>query len=262
MIMHLFKKSNLTSEKLKKKREFVTIAHINNESELYDIVNITGIIYNLEPVETVDKNEKKIHLRKATLQDKTDDIPPITIFGDLVNQINNEGMTVTLMDLRVSIYLTTRLLKSTDTTPFQVSDKEMSIDPKDLRGANSKSIPATIVSVDLTSLNEHLVCLKCKPIVISLDDDDDNEVGKSIFMCNACNSMVDETQCKRVGKVVFSAQTQQMKVTLNAEPALVVIVFGVPITEKFKLARSMIKSNVKIKYSIADFKISSIEKAE
>ena len=53
-----------------------------------------------------------------------------------------------------------------------------------------------------------------------------------------------------------------MKVTLNAEPALVVTVFGVPITEKLKLARSMIKSNVNIKYSVADFKVTLIEKAE
>ena len=90
---------------------------------------------------------KKIHLRKGTLQDKTDDIP-LTIFGHLVNQINNEGMTVTLTDLRVSKYMTTRLLKSTDTTTFQVSDKEMSIDLKNLRDTNSKSITATIVSVD------------------------------------------------------------------------------------------------------------------
>ena len=43
----------------------------------------------------------------------------------MVNQFNNEGMTVTLTDLRVSKYMTTWLLKSTD--------KEMSIDPKDLR---------------------------------------------------------------------------------------------------------------------------------
>ena len=74
--------------------------------------------------------------------------------------------------------------------------------------------------------------------------------------------MVNETQCKSVGKVVFLAQTLQMKVTLNAEPALVVTVFGVPITEKFKLARYMIKSYVNIKYSVADFKVTSIEKAE
>ena len=93
--------------------------------------------------------KKKNHLRKAALQDKTDDIL-ITIFGDLVNQIINEGMTVTLTDLRVSKYMATRLLKSTDTATFQVSDKEMSIDLKDLRDANRKSITATIVSVDLT----------------------------------------------------------------------------------------------------------------
>ena len=51
----------------------------------------------------------------------------------MVNQFNNEGMAVTLTDLRVSKYMTTQLLKSTDTTTFQVSDKEMSINPKDLR---------------------------------------------------------------------------------------------------------------------------------
>ena len=76
----------------------------------------------------------------------------------------------------------------------------------------------------------------------SLTLDDDNEVGKnpldgdddgvvkSIFICSAGNSMVDETQCKRVGKVLFLAQTQQMKVTVNAEPALVATMCGVPIT--------------------------------
>ena len=46
-------------QKIEKKRQFVTIAHINDESELYDIVNVTGTIYNLE---TLDKIEKKIHL--------------------------------------------------------------------------------------------------------------------------------------------------------------------------------------------------------
>ena len=78
----------------------------------------------------------------------------------MVNQISNEGMKVTLTDLRVLKYMTTQLLKSTDTKTFQVSDKEMSIDPKDLRDANSKSITATIISVDLTLLNKDLACLK------------------------------------------------------------------------------------------------------
>ena len=78
---------------------------------------------------------KKNSLWKVTLQDKTDDIP-ITIFGNLVNLIINEGLTVRLTDLRVSKFKTTLLESST----FQVSDKEMSIDPKDLTDVNSKSI--------------------------------------------------------------------------------------------------------------------------
>ena len=53
-----------------------------------------------------------------------------------------------------------------------------------------------------------------------------------------------------------------MKVKLNAEPASFVTVFGVPIAEKFKLARFMIKSYVNVKYSEADFKVTSVEKAE
>ena len=104
----------------------------------------------------------------------------------------------------------------------------MSIDPKNLRDANSKSTTATLVIVGLTSLNEHLVCLKCQQIVVTLDNDDNDEVGKNIFICNVCNLMFHETQCKIVGKVVFSAQIQQMKLTLNAEPSLFVTVFGVP----------------------------------
>ena len=61
-------------------------------------------------------------------------------------------MKVTITDLRVLKYMTTRLLKSTNTNTFQVSDKEKSIDPEELGDANSKSITVTIVSVELTML--------------------------------------------------------------------------------------------------------------
>ena len=64
MIIHQFQPN---FRKIEEKRPFVTIAHINNESKLYDIVNVTGIIYNPEPVETVDKNEKKNSLKKSYL---------------------------------------------------------------------------------------------------------------------------------------------------------------------------------------------------
>ena len=63
-------------------------------------------------------------------------------------------------------------------------------------------------------------------------------------------------------KWYFQHKHKNWKITLNAVPALVVIVFGVPIAEKIKFARSIIKFHVNIKYSVADFKVASIEKAE
>ena len=64
----MIEKSNPTSEKLKKKS---ICYHSNNESELYDIVNVTGIIYNLGPVQTADKNENKFTCEKPTCKTKS-----------------------------------------------------------------------------------------------------------------------------------------------------------------------------------------------
>ena len=93
-----------------------------------------------------------------------------------------------------------------------------------------------------------------------LDDDDQDEVGKNIFICNVCNSMVDETQLKSVGKVIFSICSAN-EVNFQCWVNISCYRVYVPITEKFKLARYMIKSYVNIIYSVVDFKITSIEKA-
>ena len=44
-------------------------------------------------------------------------------------------------------------------------------------------------------------------MVVLLYDGDNTELGKNTFIGNACNWVVDETQWKSVGKVIFSAQT-------------------------------------------------------
>ena len=51
------KEIELTFEKKEKKRSFVSVAFVNNEAQLYDIVNITGFVYNVSPIEIVEKNE-------------------------------------------------------------------------------------------------------------------------------------------------------------------------------------------------------------
>ena len=51
------KEIELTFEKKEKKRSFVSVAFVDNEAQLYDIVNITGFVYNVSPIEIVEKNE-------------------------------------------------------------------------------------------------------------------------------------------------------------------------------------------------------------
>ena len=50
----------------------MSVAFVNNEAQLYDVVNITGSVYNVSPTEIVEKNEQKISLRKASLKDLKD----------------------------------------------------------------------------------------------------------------------------------------------------------------------------------------------
>ena len=56
-----------TFEKKEKKRSFVSVAFANNEALLYDVVNITGFVHNVSPIEFAEKNKQQIDLRKASL---------------------------------------------------------------------------------------------------------------------------------------------------------------------------------------------------
>ena len=66
------KRPNLWKER--KERSFVSIAFVNNEAQVYDVVNITGFMYNVSPIEIAEKNQQQISLRKASLKDHTDKI--------------------------------------------------------------------------------------------------------------------------------------------------------------------------------------------
>ena len=64
---------------------------------------------------------KKITSQKLPCKTKLMTYPSQNLAIWLI-KINNEDITVTLTDLRVSKYMKTRLLKSTDTTMFQASE--------------------------------------------------------------------------------------------------------------------------------------------
>ena len=113
-----------TFEKKEKKCSFVSVAFVNNEAQLYDVVNITGFVYNVSPIEIFEKNEQQISLRKASLKDHTDEIS-ITFFENLAEKVE-EQTTFSLTDLRVSKYMNTRLLKTAKTSQLRSRKKYVS----------------------------------------------------------------------------------------------------------------------------------------
>lgn len=44
-------RTNVWKERNKSKEySFVSVAHINNEAQLYDVVNVTGLVCNINPI--------------------------------------------------------------------------------------------------------------------------------------------------------------------------------------------------------------------
>ena len=67
----------------------MSVAFVNHEAQVYDVVNITGIVYNVSPIEIVEKNEQKISLRKVSLKDHTDKIS-ITFIANSAGKITQK----------------------------------------------------------------------------------------------------------------------------------------------------------------------------
>ena len=140
----------------------MSVLFVNNEAQLYDVVNITGFVYNVSPIEIFEKNEHQIRLRKASLKDYTDEFS-ITFLGNLAEKVEEET-TFFLSDLRVSKYMDIRLLKTTETATATAS-QEISFDTENHADSYHAEVTGYILSVDLDTLKQKLMCPKWKFIV-------------------------------------------------------------------------------------------------
>ena len=174
-----------------------------------------------------------IRLRKAHLKDATDDIP-LTLFGSMVD-VTEEKSTYMLADLQVSKYKFTRLLKTTESTKI------------------TKITKGTISSIELDSLVEKYFCQKYKAKV-NVDDE--------IVICSYCNTMTTIDGTIKSGNVYFTVTGISCKVHLHVTPEILLEHFRTSITEKFKLAKSMLKLNVLVAYCVTDNQVTKLEKID
>ena len=107
-----------------------------------------------------------------------------------------------------------------------------------------------ILSVNFGTLKQELMCPNCKCIV----------GPDEIVRCSFCNTMTTLDCCKKKNDIISSAQGGAWKLTLSVQRDIFVVTFGIPLDEKFKLATSMLKVEVKIRYSLVDNKVITLEK--
>ena len=122
-----------------------------------------------------------------------------------------------------------RLLKTNETSTVTVL-QEIYFDTENLTDTNhTAEVTVYILIVDLDTLKLKLMCTKCKCIV------DPHE----ILICSS---------------------SYTSKLTLFVQPEILVLTFGVPLDEIFKLAKDMLKAEVKIRYSLVGNKVTTLEK--
>lgn len=74
--------------------------------------------------------------------------------------------------------------------------------------------------------------------------------------------MTSKDSCKKSGNVIFTALVNGSKTVFNVQPTLIATAFKGTLQEEFKLAKSMLKSKVRILYCLADNKVITIDRAD
>ena len=68
---------------------YSSIADINNEFEIFQIINTKGYLYNLGEEKETEKDGKKLRLIQGSLKDNTDNIA-ITLFGESIDKVDEK----------------------------------------------------------------------------------------------------------------------------------------------------------------------------
>ena len=129
----------------------------------------------------------------------------------------------------------TRLLKTEESIKTTVSDKEIQTDKENLSDSTHKKICGNMVTLELNSQNEKLLCSKCQAAVTPEDD---------FVICSSFNTMSTVENCVKNGNVKFTVLVESSKFQLTAASELLVEAFKHHISDKMKLAKSMSKPSI------------------
>ena len=164
----LVKKTELNFERKTLQSKFFTIEQVINKCAIYDIVDVTGLIYNLQTEAEHEKDGKPLRIRKGMIKNETESIE-IVLFSSSVDEVSN-NTPYDFKKMRVQKFMNDRILKSTETIKVSKNDDlTIFVTNEELSAfSHEKTVKAKVVSIDLKTLTQTYLCpLSSAPVSIN-----------------------------------------------------------------------------------------------
>ena len=189
------------------------------------------------------------------MSDGTDSIK-ISLKNDFGLQVKlNE--TYAFINMKIPKYMTTRLLKTQETTTIKRLDDFTLLE--ETIPSTQKSKRGTIISVCLESLRITFICTKCRESL--------PEPSEEIIICHKCNSMMLASECGKDSDVEFTLKSSIVNETLKCKRSILENMFVIndadyadldQTRKNITIAKVMIKKNVEVKYDSSCDEVSVI----
>ena len=160
-------KTELSFERKTLLSKIFTVEQVINECAVYDIVDVTGLLYNLQTKAEHEKDEKPVHIRKEMIKDETRSIE-ILLFNLLVDDVSNYT-SFDFKKMRFQKFMNDCILKLTEITKVSKNDVTIFLTHEELSAFSyEKTVKAKVVAIDLNTLAQTYLCPVCSaPVSIN-----------------------------------------------------------------------------------------------
>ena len=214
MISRLLRKLSSILKGKHYNQKFFTIEEVINECAIHDIVDVTGLVYNLQTKAEHEKDGKPLRIQKGMIKDETGSIE-IVLFSSLVDEVSN-NTCYDFKKMRVQKFMNDHILKSTETTKISKNDNvAISVTGEELSAFSyEKTVKAKVISIDLKTLTQTYLSPVCSAPV---------SINNAVAWCEKCDNALSQSQCKSKAdvKMVILDESGQLRSTINVPHALI-----------------------------------------
>ena len=207
------KKTDLNFERKTLQSKCFTIEQVINECAIYDIVDVTGLVYNLQTEAEHEKDGKPLRIRKGMIKDETGSIG-IVLFSSLVDEVSN-NTSYDFKKMKVQKFMNNRILKSTEITKVSKNDDvAIFVTDEDLSAFSyEKSVKAKVFFIDLKTVAQTYLFSVCSVPV---------SINNAVAWYEKCDNASSQSQCKSKAdvKMVILNDSGQLRSTIDVPRAL------------------------------------------